>query len=241
METRRSVVVCSRAAKNAMRSGSTLVSAISPETCMRSGTRIASSNNCGTSRPSRSATSTNARTCCACAPEGAGAFTAPAAGRPSSASATSRASSTAIRSSASCVEPPRCGVAKTLGCACRRTAGEFGGGGSSLTTSIAAARSVCASSAASSASSSKTPPRAQLTIAAPGFMHANAAASMSPRVCCVSGTCSVTMSEDCSSCSNETSLRVQSFAARLRNVRIVRENLHAEGAGAHADRAADST
>ncbi len=115
IETRRSVVVCSSAAKNAVRSGCTSASAISPAMCMRSGSCMTSSNSCGTSRPKRSATSTNARTRCASAPVGAGALTAPAAGRPRNASATSCASSTAMRSSASCVDPPRCGVASTFG------------------------------------------------------------------------------------------------------------------------------
>mmetsp|Transcript_44891 Transcript_44891/g.111258 ORF Transcript_44891/g.111258 Transcript_44891/m.111258 type:complete len:261 (-) Transcript_44891:479-1261(-) len=87
---------------------------------------------------------------------------------------------------ASSVEAPRCGVAMQRGCL--MSGHSDCAGGSLSNTSSAAAAMWPELSASSSAFSSMIPPRAQLTIRAPGFIVARLPSLMSPRVSSSSGT-----------------------------------------------------
>ena len=89
---------------------------------------------------------------------------------------------------ASSVDPPRCGVAMKLG---QPKSGWSEGGGSCSKTSSAAPPSEPLRSASASAFSSTSPPRAQFTTSAPGFICASCAAPTMFFVCSVSGTCRV--------------------------------------------------
>mmetsp|Transcript_11045 Transcript_11045/g.36670 ORF Transcript_11045/g.36670 Transcript_11045/m.36670 type:complete len:410 (+) Transcript_11045:598-1827(+) len=115
-----------------------------------------------------------------------GALTTPATGSSAKAATSACAISSATLPCASTVDAPRCGVAMSFGCLIR--AHSCSAGGSDSKTSSAAPASWPDSSAASRSGSLMMPPRAQLTMRAPGFMVAMDALLIMSRVSSSSGT-----------------------------------------------------
>ena len=124
-----------------------------------------------------------------------GKLTAPSVEPTSEYSTSLRVTSAPMRSCASSVEPPMCGVRITLGRPCSGvTSLSLLEAGSTGNTSIAAPASLPARIAVASASRSTTWPRLLLIRQASSLISAISRAPIMPAVCGVSGTCSETTS-----------------------------------------------
>ena len=126
-----------------------------------------------------------------------------------------------MRSSASWVEPPRCGVATTLGWRCKLAPLPSGGGGSTATTSIAAPASFAGVERLEQVVLDDDAAARAVDEIGVRLHHAQLGGIDHAARLAVSGTCSVTMSDSRSSVVEVDERRVERIRARRRDERIV--------------------